>query len=212
MFDHFNLAAPIYDKIIRIYDHERMCRLLGLPAKVRLLDAGGGTGRVSRRLYPLTRQVVICDLSQGMLRQAADAGGLNPVRAHAESLPFDDDSFDRILVVDALHHFCNQQEALTDLVRVLKPGGRLVIEEPDVTRTIVKLIALMEKLALMGSRFLTSHRIERNLHDLGMVTHVEDDGRYIFCVQATKPDPAKPDQEISGLLNRIGLPVDASAV
>ncbi len=193
MFDHFNIAAPIYDKIIRIYDHERMCRLLGLPAKVRLLDAGGGTGRVSRRLYPLTRQVVICDLSQGMLRQAADAGGLNPVRAHAERLPFEDNRFDRILVVDALHHFCNQQEALTDLVRVLKPGGRLVIEEPDVTRPIVKLIALMEKLALMGSRFLTSYRIERILHDLGMATHVEDDGRYIFWVQATKPDPAKPD-------------------
>ena len=195
MFDHFNIAAPIYDKIIRIYDHERMCRLLELPAKVRLLDAGGGTGRVSRRLYPLTRQVVICDLSQGMLRQAADAGGLNPVRAHAERLPFEDNRFDRILVVDALHHFCNQQEALTDLVRVLKPGGRLVIEEPDVTRPIVKLIAMMEKLVLMGSRFLTMHRIERILHDLGMATHVEDDGRYIFWVQATKPDPAKPDYD-----------------
>lgn len=187
MFDHFNIAAPIYDKIIRIYDHERMCRLLRLPAKVRLLDAGGGTGRVSRRLYPLTRQVVICDLSQAMLRQAADKGGLNPVRAHAEKLPFNDERFDRILVVDALHHFCNQEEALTDLVRVLKPGGRLVIEEPDVSRSIVKLVALMEKLALMGSRFLTSPRIEKILHDLGMDTHVENDGRFIFWVQARKP-------------------------
>jgi demethylmenaquinone methyltransferase/2-methoxy-6-polyprenyl-1,4-benzoquinol methylase len=187
MFDHFSIAAPLYDKIIRIYDHERICRLLRLPANVRLLDAGGGTGRISRRLYPLSRQVVICDLSQAMLRQAADKGGLNPVRAHAERLPFDDDRFDRILVVDALHHFCSQKEALTDLVRVLKPGGSLVIEEPDVTRPIVKLVALMERLALMGSRFLTSLHIVRILNDLGMVTHVENDGRFIFWVQAYKP-------------------------
>jgi len=56
-----------------------------------------------------------------------------------------------------------------------------------VTRPIVKLVVLMEKLALMGSRFLTSHRIEKTLNDLGMVTRVEDDGRFIFWVQAQKP-------------------------
>ena len=120
--------------------------------------------------------------------QAAVKGGLNPVRAHAERLPFGDDCFDCILVVDALHHFCGQKEALTDLVRVLKPGGRLVVEEPDISRPIVKLIAWLEKLVLMGSRFLTSDRIERMLQDLGMETHVESDGRFIFWVQAQKTD------------------------
>jgi demethylmenaquinone methyltransferase/2-methoxy-6-polyprenyl-1,4-benzoquinol methylase len=186
MFNHFNIVAPIYDRVIRIYDHDRMCRLLNLPARVRLLDAGGGTGRVSRRLHPLAEQVVICDLSRAMLRQAIIRENLNPIQAHVETLPFADETFDRVLVVDALHHFCDQEQALVDLVRVLKPGGRLVIEEPDKTRPMVKLVVLMEKLALMGSHFLTSHRIAEMLSNMGMVTHVENDGRFIFWVQGDK--------------------------
>ncbi len=187
MFDHFRFAAPIYDKIIRIYDHKRMCRLLGLPAPVRLLDAGGGTGRVSSRLYSLTRSVVICDLSAAMLGQAATKGNLSPVRTYAERLPFGDGCFDRVLVVDAFHHFSDQGKALGELVRVLNPGGRLVIEEPDVTRPVVKLIAWLEKITLMRSRFHTAQQIEAMLNPLGMKTRTESDGRYIFWIQAVKP-------------------------
>jgi demethylmenaquinone methyltransferase/2-methoxy-6-polyprenyl-1,4-benzoquinol methylase len=94
-----------------------------------------------------------------MLRQASTKGGIDAVRAHAERLPFPDDAFDRVLVVDALHHFCDQREAVCDLLRVLRPGGRLVIEEPDYTRFAVKLVALGEKLALMRSRFYTPEAI-----------------------------------------------------
>ncbi|RTZ97691.1 MAG: hypothetical protein DSY89_10635 [Deltaproteobacteria bacterium] len=186
MFDHFNMVASIYDKVIRVYDHKRMCRLLDLPARVRLLDAGGGTGRVSQRLYPLVDQVVICDMSRAMLRQAAMREKLNPVRARAERLPFADETFDRVLIVDALHHFHNQRQALADMVRVLKPGGRLVIEEPDKTRPFVKIVVLLEKLALMRSHFLTSQQIVKWLKGLGMATYVENDGRFIFWVQGDK--------------------------
>ncbi len=76
-----------------------------------------------------------------------------PAASEVESLPYADDSFERVLVVDALHHFGNQQEAIAELVRVLKPGGRMVIEEPDFNRFVVKMIAFAEKVALMQSHF-----------------------------------------------------------
>ena len=80
---------------------------------------------------------------------------VNPVRSHVERLPFHADSFDRVLVVDALHHFCDQREAIKDLLRVLKPSGRLVIEEPDFNHKGVKLLALAEKMsALMTVEYL----------------------------------------------------------
>jgi demethylmenaquinone methyltransferase/2-methoxy-6-polyprenyl-1,4-benzoquinol methylase len=71
----------------------------------------------------------------------------------AEHLPFADGAFDRIVMVDTFHHLHDQHVAAKETLRVLRPGGRLVIEEPDIRRWSVKLVALGERLLLMRSRF-----------------------------------------------------------
>jgi ubiquinone/menaquinone biosynthesis C-methylase UbiE len=159
-FDHFSLLAPFYDRIFTHHEPERLSSLLALPTEGRLLDAGGGTGRVAESLAGLAGQIVVTDVSSGMLREAAQKDGLAPLQAHAELLPFPEASFERILVVDAFHHFCDQREAAVELWRVLTPGGRLVIEEPNIETWPVKLIALAEWLALMGSHFYSPGEIK----------------------------------------------------
>jgi demethylmenaquinone methyltransferase/2-methoxy-6-polyprenyl-1,4-benzoquinol methylase len=159
LLDHFSLLAPFYDRFARPKDSRKLESWLALPAAGRLLDVGGGTGRVSRELRGMVDDIVIADLSSGMLRQAATKDGLMPVCAHAERLPFLDGMFERVLMVDAFHHVCNQTETARDLWRVLKPGGRLVIEEPDIRTGVVKIVALLEKLAFMRSHFLPPPRI-----------------------------------------------------
>ncbi len=124
-----------------------------------MLDAGGGTGRVAGSLRGDVAGIVISDLSAGMLRQARSKADLRPVRTHVERLPFGEASFGRVLVVDALHHFCDQREAIAELLRVLRPGGRIVVEEPDYTRFAVKLVAIAEKIALMRSKFYAPEAI-----------------------------------------------------
>jgi demethylmenaquinone methyltransferase/2-methoxy-6-polyprenyl-1,4-benzoquinol methylase len=166
-FDHFSLFAPFYDRMFDFLDPTRLRELLELPTAGRLLDAGGGTGRVAQALRGLAGQIVVTDLSAAMLHRAAGKDGLYPVRAHTERLPFPDASFDRILVVDAFHHFCDQQEAVAELWRVLVPGGRLVIEEPNVETWPVKLVALAERLALMRSRFYSPGDLQRLFQALG---------------------------------------------
>lgn len=185
VFDHFDLLARIYERVIPPPDPADLALLLELPASGRLLDAGGGTGRVSRALRPYVDEVVVSDLSLGMLRQAAAKDGLVPIRAHAERLPFPDASFARILVVDALHHFCNQEDAIADLLRVLAPGGRLVIEEPDYTRLVVKVVAVAEKLAFMRSRFLTPDAIAELVRSTGRDASVSRDDRFRAWIVAT---------------------------
>ncbi|MBN1305555.1 MAG: class I SAM-dependent methyltransferase [Anaerolineales bacterium] len=159
-FDHFNFLAAIYDRVIHPFDGiGTMMRLADLPAAGRLLDVGGGTGRVADTLRGQAQEIVIADSSLMMLGKAANKGGFGLTASHSEYLPFPSNSFDRIIMVDALHHVCNQQETANELMRVLIPGGRIVIQEPDIENFTVRLIAVAEKLALMRSHFLSGEQI-----------------------------------------------------
>jgi demethylmenaquinone methyltransferase/2-methoxy-6-polyprenyl-1,4-benzoquinol methylase len=185
MLDHFDMLAPWYDRLLWSPDVHHLMRLLKLPCSGQLLDAGGGTGRVSFRLRHLVDRVVISDLSQHMLKQASQKN-LFCVCAHAEDLPFENERFDRVLVVDALHHFCDQQQALDDLIRVLKPGGRMVIEEFDAGKKAVKLLAILEKMFLMGSRFLTPERIRDMIAADHLQVRIESDRRFTAWIVVDK--------------------------
>lgn len=160
--------------------------MLDLPFAGNLLDAGGGTGRVSGQLAPFVGQLVISDESPKMLAQAREKLRCCTAVAHAETLPFPDASFERIMVVDALHHFGSQRHAIAELVRVLKPGGRLVIEEPDLHRFSVKLVAIAEKVALMRSKFYTPEAIRDMVAAHGLQTSIETDGRFAAWIIADK--------------------------
>lgn len=157
-FDHFNLIAGFFDRVAQFTITEPLIGLLSLSSNQVLLDAGGGTGRVAAAIRDTVRETVVVDMSRGMLRYAVEKG-LDAVHAPAERLPFPSGTFDRIVMLDALHHVHNQSQTAGELWRVLAPGGRLVIVEPDIHQFAVKLIALGEKLLLMRSHFLSDEEI-----------------------------------------------------
>lgn len=181
-FDHFSLVAPIYEQVISNVNLEMLQSLLALEPTTRLLDAGGGTGRVSALLSQQVERVVLTDVSWGMLLLARGKDGLQPAHAHAERLPFPSNSFDRILMVDAFHHVCDQGQTAAEMLRVLAPGGRIVVEEPDIRSFKVKLVAVAEKLALMRSRFLNPTRMSRIFEACGGRVSVHTDPNDAFNV------------------------------
>ena len=182
MFDHFDRLAPIYERLVPPPDQGVLGPLLALSSGHVLLDAAGGTGRVSEALAGLAGRVVVCDASPRMLEQARKKGQ-ETVQAELESLPFADATFDRILLVDAFHHVRDQKAALGELLRVLKPDGRLVIEEPDVRRLPVKIVAVLEKLFLMRSHFKTPAAMAMMiLENGGMPKLAREDGFRVWFV------------------------------
>lgn len=174
--DHFGLIAPFYERAIPLRTVEHLLEHLALPVNGRLLDAGGGTGRVAQALRQHARQVVVADESLGMLKQARRKDGLALAQSHTERLPFPDSSFERVLMVDALHHVAGHAATAGELWRVLKPGGRIVIEEPDVRTLAVKLVALAEKLALMRTYFLSPPQISALFPHETARSHIVQDG------------------------------------
>lgn len=98
-----------------------------------VLDVATGGGHVARTLSPRVAQVVAADLTPAMLEAArthlTEAGCRNVlfVSADAEALPFLAGSFDAVTCRIAPHHFPNPPAFVTEVARVLKPGGRFVL-------------------------------------------------------------------------------------
>ncbi|MGD8555327.1 MAG: methyltransferase domain-containing protein [Anaerolineales bacterium] len=165
--DHFDLVAPIYDRFMSKAKTDLLVSICALPTSGRLLDAGGGTGRLAMALVGHASQLVVADSSLQMLARARSKPGLEPVGSMVEMLPFPEACFERILMADAYHHLADQDASLGQLWRVLAPGGRLVIQEPDFARFYVRLVALAEKLLRMRSHFVPAEQIAAKLMALG---------------------------------------------
>ena len=98
-----------------------------LPADARVLEIGCGDGALWKKnadRTPARWQVVLCDLSPGMLHSA---GGLNfnRLQADAARLPIADHTFEAVVANHMLYHVDDRRRALAEIRRVLKPGGRL---------------------------------------------------------------------------------------
>ncbi|MGH2998108.1 MAG: class I SAM-dependent methyltransferase [Gaiellaceae bacterium] len=93
------------------------------------IDVGTGAGALAFALAPLVQDVVGVDRVPELLERARERAPANVtfVEADAEQLPFDDFSFDLAATLRTLHHVPRPEVVLAELVRVTRPGGRLLV-------------------------------------------------------------------------------------
>ena len=96
----------------------------------RVLDLAAGTGTSSQPFADRGADVVPCDFSLGMLRVGKRAKPhLSFTAGDGTRLPFDDDTFDAVTISFGLRNIVDPRAGLRELLRVTKPGGRLVVCE-----------------------------------------------------------------------------------
>ena len=96
----------------------------------KVLDLAAGTGTSSQPFADLGAQVVPCDFSVGMLRVGKRARPVLPFTAgDATRLPFADDTFDAVTISFGLRNVVDPDAGLREMLRVTRPGGRLVVCE-----------------------------------------------------------------------------------
>ncbi len=139
------VVALLYDQVARRYNAIKhfegqdemwflgapLARILiGAPTPL-VLDVACGTGRLPKTLLgqpEFAGKIIGLDASRGMLAEAARALGerVTWIWQHAEQLPFDAGAFDAVTCLEALEFMPNATRALTEMARVLRPGGVLL--------------------------------------------------------------------------------------
>lgn len=106
---------------------------------MKVLDLAGGTGDLTAKFSQIvgdTGEVVLADINDSMLkvgraklRDKGIVGNVSYVQANAEALPFPDNHFDIITIAFGLRNVTDKDAALCSMLRVLKPGGKLLVLE-----------------------------------------------------------------------------------
>ncbi|MCB1756640.1 MAG: class I SAM-dependent methyltransferase [Gammaproteobacteria bacterium] len=135
----------VFDKVAARYDlmndamsfgihrlwKNRLARMAELRPEQLVVDLAGGTGDVASRMDHLGQgaSVLIADPSVAMMQAGRTRHDLNCVACSAEQLAFTDDSLDTVTIAFGIRNTTDMEQALCEIVRTLKPGGRCLVLE-----------------------------------------------------------------------------------
>lgn len=138
------IFATLYDPVLRASERNGLGELrAGLLAQAtgRTLELGAGTGLNLDHYPPAVTELVLTEPEAPMaarLEQRARGRSVQVLRVGAEELPFEDGSFDTVVVTLVLCTVPDLERSLAEIRRVLAPGGRLLflehVRHPDATR------------------------------------------------------------------------------
>jgi len=189
----FDAIAPRYELVNTLMTfgldkrwRQRAVNDLRLARESVVLDVAAGTGDFSRELSRQQLRPIACDLSYNMLRAARDVS--DRVQADASALPFGWASVDGVTCGYALRNFTDLEKSLTEMARVIRPGGRL---------SLLEVAEPASGLWRSGFRFWF-HTVVPLIGSL-----VSDRDAYRYLPASTAYLPSAPD--IIAMLNRAGF-------
>lgn len=132
----WDVLSPLYDFFETVYNGK--C-FKGIAEEIKkyvnkddvVLECACGTGLLTLPMAQICKEIVATDYSDGMLKQTQKkVSGYNNVRIQKASIleiPFDDNKFDVVVAANVIHLLDDPGKALSEMKRVCKPGGKLII-------------------------------------------------------------------------------------
>ena len=158
----WNLVAPFYGLFEKFYNR-KVNQLLCLEIEQltdnrdNVLECACGTGMLSRCIARKAASLVATDFADGMLRQArkkcASLDNVVIERADITALPYMSERFDKVVAGNVIHLLDHPEIALKELLRVCKPGGKVIIPTYINNENIGQPSIFVELLSKCGAQF-----------------------------------------------------------
>jgi len=181
----WNWVAPAYDLIFTPFFRDlKFIRALGrFKRNDRVLDFGGGTGRVADSIRNEVAEIIVADVAPQMLERAARKG-LTTYLVTDVPTAFAAAHFDKVLIIEALHHIPKGERAayLHEVRRLMKRNGVLVIGESQLGG-ILKVLAL-ERLFDKNVFYDAPEALDRMLGEAGFKIEERIAARPYYFVKA----------------------------
>jgi len=134
-----------------------------------IADMGGGTGLISQWLHHKCDHIIVVDTSRNMLQKVKEKE-LRLIQADASSIPFQDNKFNTVILVNTLHHINKSlhQLVINECYRILQNQGKIFIIEVCYSDTLAtKTFITIEQLAVGQTFFISPDNIINFLQNAG---------------------------------------------
>ena len=184
----FDILAPVYNRFSKLLFselREEIIDEMDFDPNDRILDVGGGTGAFLEKILQKNPEleVFLLHSSKSMIEESSISESI--IMGKACWNPFSSNSFDYVLCTDALHHFQHKKKSVKEMMRVVKPGGTIIIFEMDAKSPITKLIKFGEKILGEPSEFFTPEELS-SLFDDNFDVKTKKIKSYEYLLYATK--------------------------
>ena len=123
---------------------------------MRILDIGGGTGRTGNALLQSGYEVIVLDKNEAIMKFGQERYSHLPfIQGDAYSLPFKGESFDEVILEEIIEHFEDQGKAIEEILRVLRPGGQVILSTPN--KHLFRVYIFLLRLVTLRFNKLTEH-------------------------------------------------------
>ncbi len=145
----FNNEKSIQSPSMRKYFRDKIIPLIEPTDKV--IDIGCGSGVFLPIISPLCGEMIGIDVSSAFVEESlatVKRFGLKNtsiITARSEELPFPNNEFDVVLLVDVIHHVYYLSETISEMKRISKSGGRIIIYEPNILNPALFLMCLLDR-------------------------------------------------------------------